>query len=444
MVLTHLQRFKINIKYLCIVQVICFSLLATLLCNVGKAVAQEEGEKGRWQILPSVSLYEQYTDNVDLNDLEKVSAFITEFSPGIMFELPSPRRQLRINTNLKLDNRFRSDGNMETLYWYNFWGYLGHQYSPRTTYELNLGYDIYYSEMDISAPFIDVFGALTRSNVFYIQPGLSYDITKTTNAKFGGRYGFSTYESEDGVDGTNMEFSLYLTQKVGSRIVVAGGYIYRDVSYSNETGYQETEIPMNLRLDLTYIQLNLKATYITRDYQSRAGDLAEPLGSQSLFFYGIGFQLGGQVLKLRSTTVELNYETKIYDDLYGFPYENQELRLSVYHAFKKYDFYSDIKYGLNTYIASEDKITYVGAAVGLKWYVSDRAHMGFNLDYTTYDYQFEEAHTYDLITGSIDYSHRIYDWLSAGLGYGYRASTSDAEEGNYTENSLSLFARATW
>ncbi len=445
---TQLQCFKINRLCLRIALVICVVIsgsLAILISRVTEAMAQETGETaGRWQITPSVSLYEQFTDNVDLNYEKPVSALITEFSPGVMFELPSPRRQLRINTNLKLDNRNRSDGNVETLYWYNFWGYLGRQYSPRTTYELNLGYDIYYTEVDVSSPFVNVFGSLTRSDVFYIQPGLSYDVTKTTNVKLGVRYGFSTYADEGGVGGEDMEGSLYITQKVGSRIILASGYIYRDISYDNETGYTEGEVPINVRLDLTYLQLNLRATYVTRDYQSRAGDPDNPLGSQNFLFYGVGFDLGGQLLKLRSTTVEVNYETKLYDDLYGFPYENQELRLSIYHAFKKFDIFSDLRYGLNDYVGSSDKMTYWGAAAGLKYYISDKAYLGFNVDFTSYDYQLDETNGYDLLTGSIEYNHRIYDWLSGGLGYGHREGKSDVEEGNYAENSLSLFARATW
>ena len=325
MILIYRDYLKVKRKYLRSVFIICvgvFSLLMTLFAYETAAQAQEVGGgESRWQITPSLSFYEQYTDNVDLTAEDQVSAFITEFSPGLLFELPASRRQIRINTNLKLDYRQRSDDNTETLYWYNLWGYWGRQHSPRTSYEVSMGYDIYYTEKDISAPFVDVFGALTRSDVFYIQPGLSYDITKNTNAKVGLRYGFSTYEDPSGVDGEDLEGSLFMTQRIGSRIKLGLGYSYRDISYENETGYTDSEVPFEIRLDLTYLQLNLSGAYVMRDYQEMAGPEDEPFGSDTFFTYGIGFELGGQVLKLRSTIVELNYETRVYDDMQGVPYQ---------------------------------------------------------------------------------------------------------------------------
>lgn len=428
-----------------------FSLLMSSLAFGTEIRAQETGgDYSHWEITPSVSLYQQYSDNVDLTPEGDVSAFITEFSPGLMFRLPSSRNQIRINTNLKLDYRQRSDGSEEALSWYNVWGYYGRQHSPRTSYEVSTGYDIYYTDPDLSSPFINVFDALSRSDVFYIQPGLSHNINKTTTAKLGLRYSLSTYESSEGVDGEDIEGSLFLSRKIGSRILLGTGYIYRDVSYENETGFVEQEIPINIDLDLTYIKLKLNMAYVTRDYEDMAGSAQNPLGSQSFFFYGVGFELGGQVLKLRSTVVELNFNSRAYDDLGGFPYINQEIRLALYHAFKKFDFYSDLKYGVNDYVDTADEIIYWGAAAGLKWYITDKVSMNFSADYTVFGYEFDEITTteitsdYDLITTSIDLSYSMYDWLFVGLGYGHRESGSSQEEGNYSENSYSIFAKATW
>jgi hypothetical protein len=419
-------------------------LLGMSLCDVEVWAQEIGGGESRWQVTPSVSLYQQYTDNIDLTNENQVGAYITEFSPGILFQLPSARRTLRIDTSLKLDYRNRDDGNVETLYWYDFGTYLGHQYSPRTAYELDIGYDIYYTEVDISAPFVDVFDALTRSDVFYIKPSLRYNITKTTVAKLGFKYGYSTYEDPAAIDGQDMEGALHVTQKLGSRIEIGTGFVHSVIEYENDTGYTEQQIPVDLFLDLTYIQLNLRTAYIKRSYESAAGPGGDPFSDESFFLYGIGFQLGGQLLRLRSTTVELSYDTNFHDDLYGSPYENQEIRLSVYHAFKKFDFYTDLKYGMNEYTQSDDKIKYWGVASGLKWYISNKVYMGFTADYTAYDYDFDEANNYNVSSGSVDYNYSIYDWLFVGMGYGHRQSSSDVDEGNYAENFYSVFAKATW
>jgi len=132
----------------------------------------------RWQYQPSLSFYEQYSDNVDLLEDNKVTAFITEISPGVTMLLPSPRRQVKADMNLKFDYRKRSDGKTESLYWYSLWGYVGQQYSPRTTYEVSASYDITYAEKDLKQPFTGVFSSLTRADTFSIEPGLGYNLTK--------------------------------------------------------------------------------------------------------------------------------------------------------------------------------------------------------------------------------------------------------------------------
>ncbi len=446
------MKFKKLLSYnknyspgLLILYLLFLSLLISLFSGGNKLCAQEVKKEGHWYFMPSLSLYEQYTDNIDLNYQDEVGAFITEFSPGLLIQYPSPRKSIRLITKLKLDHRARDDGEKETLYWYNLWGYWGHQYSPRTTYELNAGYDIYYTEKDLSSPFVNVFDALTRSTVFNIKPSLSYDITKTTNAKLGLQYALTEYELSDALDREDMGATLFTTQSVGSRIKLGLGYSYYSTLYDNGTGYTENQIPIDVFLDLTYIQLKISTAYIDRTYEKNmTSPTGEVLKDQKLMLYGISFDLGGQLFKLRSTSVELYFKNSFYDDLYGFPYENQETRLGVYHALKKYDFYTDLKYGINKYFQSNNKITYWGGSTGLKWYASDRLYANGAIDYTDYQYDFEEEAAYDVITANIDCGYRVYDWLNIGAGYGLRRSTSDVPEGDYIENSFALFAVATW
>jgi hypothetical protein len=444
--LLGIKIFRPKCRHLSSIPVIVvFSLVIGLFGGDTELLAQEISTGGHWQFTPSISLYQQYSDNIDLSFDEPVGAMITEISPGFLFKLPSPRKEIRITTNLKMDYRSRDDGIVESLYWYEFSGYLGHQYSPRTAYELDMGYDIYYTEVDLGSPFVNVFGALTRSDVFYIKPGLRYNVTKTTIARVGLKYGFSTYADPSGVDGENIEGELYVTQRLGSRISVGTGMVYRSISYANATGYTESEIPVEVSMDLTYTLLKIKTAFVSRSYEESAGPGEAPFVDETFFLYGLGFELGGQLLKLRSTTLELNFENNYHDDMYGNPYENQEIRLSAYHAFKKFDFYTDLKFGSNAYTQTKDTISYYGTALGLKWFISNKSSMNFTADYNSYSYDVSGvSSSHDIISTSLDYSYNLYDWLSLGVAGGHRQSSSDLEEGNYTENLYSFFAKAVW
>jgi len=417
--------------------------LVILLAKIGLVIGllasvAEAQEERRWQVLPAIVFYEQYTDNVDLTYTDQVSAFKTELAPSLSFVYPTPRRQYKLDVNLKLDHRLRSDNIDETLYWYGFWGYVGHQYSPRTSYELSTSYDVTYTETGLKSPFVNVFSALTRADIFAIRPGISYNLTKSTNIKGGLSYTMARYEEEDALDGDEIGGSIYLSQRVGSRITVGTGYSYTDKTYSNKTGYEEQEIPINLSMDLTYVKLDLRTTYAIRSFEERVGQ-----ADQKKFLWGIGFELGGQLLRLKATTVEIDYDNNFYDDIYGYTYINQELRVALFHAFKKFDFYADVRYGKDDYVDKEDTTQYYGGNSSLRWYLSDKVFANFSLNYTSYTYD-PEGYDFDIIKGTVDINYQVYDWLFVGLGYGHRNSSGNTEEGNYTENTYSVFARAQW
>ncbi len=411
-------------------------------------VVKEAEAQSKWQ--PSFSFYEQYTDNIDLTAEETVGAWKTVVNPAVTYLLPSLRRTVRVDMNLKLDYRLRDDGYEDTLYWLGVWVYLGRQYSPRTSYEISSSYDITYTSEDVNTPYVDVVDDLTRADVFALRPSISHKLGKNTDLKFGLSYEMVTYNDPNNPSADEIGGSVYLEQKIGPRITIGTGLSYAVRTVDNDTGFTEYEIPLGIKLDLTHIQLKLGGSYLYRDYDSGFSQINEEgnedqYSSEGNFLFGFSLELGGQILRLRATMLELKFINSFHDDLFGRPYQNQELKLALYHAYKKFDFYTDLRYGINTYVQSDDKHTYWGPNVSLKWRLTEKQSIDFTLAYT--DYEFErssDTSAHQVINGVIDYNHNIYYWLYTGLSYGHRESSSNEDVGNYSENLYGWFLRANW
>lgn len=401
-------------------------------------------QKGnKWQISPSLSFYEHYSDNIELDcDScgDAVSGFKTQIIPGVIFLLPSKRRQIRIDYNMRMDYRTRSDDQNKALYWLDLNTYLGHELSPRTSYEMVLAYDITYTNPELGSPFADAFSALTRANVLEFAPGIRYRLGKKTLTKGGLSYIDVTYAAEDAVDSTEYSGSGYIERKFGDRLAIGIGAIYTDKTFSNETGYTEMEIPIEIDLNLTYFKLSITPTYYTRTAE---GD-AEGIGEGSHILWGLGFDLGGKLFKLRKTTFNVAITSDIHDDMFGNAYIVQEIKIKAFHVLKKADVYNEIKYGQNSYIDTDNSASFYGLAVSAKWYITKKKTLEGKLDYTDYSYEGLVTGTYTIITAELNYGHNLRDWLFLGVGIGRRQSSSDVDEGNYAENYFGFFARANW
>jgi hypothetical protein len=400
-------------------------------------------KKKRWQIRPSLSFYEHYSDKIELNcDTcgDPVSGFKTQIIPGVTFLLPSKRRQIRIDYNMRMDYRTRSDNTNKALYWLDLDTYLGHELSPRTSYEMVFGYDITYTNPELGSPFADAFSAMSRANVLEFAPGIRYRLGKKTLTKGSLSYIDVSYASEDGVDSTEMSGAGYIERKFGTRVSINIGAVYTDKTFSNETGYTEMELPIGISLNLTYFKLAISTSYYTRTPE---GD-GEGLGEGSQILWGLGFDLGGKLFKLRKTTFKVDISSNIHDDMYGIAYIAQQIKIKAFHVLKKADVYNEIKYGQNSYIDVDDTVSYYGVALSAKWYMTKKKTLEGKLDYTDYTYEGTLTGSYTIITAELDYGHKLRDWLYIGVGIGRRQSSADTDDGSYAENYFGFFAKADW
>ncbi len=431
-----------------------------VLCWSSTSWAQK---KKKWQIKPSLALYEQYSTNLELTcdneELcgEAVSGSQTQVIPTLSFLLPSKRRQIRIDYSMRMDYRTRSDNTTKSLYWIDLNTYLGHEISPRTSYEMTFNYDLTYTNPELGAPFVDAFDALTRADVMEVTPlSVRYRLGKKTLTKISASYTSVDYAEDfdpddpdvlGGIDSSEIAGAWYIERKFGTRVALNIGALGSKKEFANDTGYTEVEIPFGIDLNLTYFKLSFTPSYYARiadgDGDTGLGDENDSLTNGKLI-WGLGFDLGGKLFKLRKTTFKVDIGQDINDDMYGHAYVATVIKLKAFHVLKKADFYNEIKWGNNEYLVLDDTINYYGVVLSTRWFITKKKTLEGNIDYTIYNYDATKTGTYNILIAELDYGYKMRDWLFLGIGIGRKQSSSDIDGGNYAEHYLAFFAKAEW
>ena len=387
---------------------------------------------------PSLSVYTQYSDNVDLAHDNEVGAMRYQITPGLSFIRPSPRRQMKFDLNLKADYRDKDNGDEDSLFWFDTYGYLGREVSPRTAYELTASFNAGYTESNIKAPFQNVFSSVDRSTSFTIGPAMRYNITRTTTSKWGYNYTRSSYSGDGTADAQEHVLSMELNQQVGSRIMLDLGGLYNTKQFSDSTrNYKDLMIPFGVSFDLTYLKVRVGGLYLKRYFKDNRTKTERRLGSQ------LGVELGGNLLRLKATSVDINFSTNYYNDIYGQAYTNEEIQLEAFHAFRKFDAHFYYRIGRNKYMQRPDRIDYSSYGMLWKWRVNNAFNLEIREDYDIYEYT-PSGSNYDISRTSLESTHYLTDVLLVGVGYRYTTSDSNVTAGNYKENLYSIFARAVW
>lgn len=204
-----------------------FALLGMLFLGVSPARGAE------WQVSKSVSLTETYSDNIDLDDSNKKSAFITSITPSLTLQ----GKGGRVNVNLagSLGMNIRSEG--------------GGSISPNIRGDANaelVRHKVFVEgDVSISKAFIDPFGAIgvddlnetgntTTATQFSISPYYKDRIKDVGD--FEARYRYSTtLFSGDGEDSGDHTLSVALDS--GSTLTRFNWGVkatYRQTAYDSE------------------------------------------------------------------------------------------------------------------------------------------------------------------------------------------------------------------
>ncbi len=148
------------------------TIICHLLFLISIFLYQKDLWARNWQLDPSLTIQETYSDNVRLAPSgQEKSAFVTEISPGISFSRRTARNQ--IDLNYRMQNYFNAGGSD---------GYdLFHQFQFDSTTELLK-----------KSLFLDLSSSISQQNVSNIRSA-NDNITGSENRTNVTRYGFSPY-----------------------------------------------------------------------------------------------------------------------------------------------------------------------------------------------------------------------------------------------------------
>jgi hypothetical protein len=124
-----------------------------------------------WQLEPSLTIREIYSDNVRLDSENEIGAFVTEVSPGLTFTRETARN--RLNLNYRLENLYNAGGDEK----YD----LNHQlqFNSKTEFFRN-------------SLFLDLNSSINQQNISNIRAS-NDNITGSENRTTVTTYGFSPY-----------------------------------------------------------------------------------------------------------------------------------------------------------------------------------------------------------------------------------------------------------
>jgi uncharacterized protein (PEP-CTERM system associated) len=239
----------------------CFSLLPMAL------------HAGEWDITPSISLAQIYTDNVDLEPDNERDAYITEVSPGI--SLSGGGGRFTANIDYRMQNFFSSEN--------NFSPNTNHQLNASTTTEL--ARDLFFLDADSSAgqTLLDAGGTRSRDNftdnrnrttvwTYSVSPYLTPHFGEFADAILRYRTGGVIYSKGEASDSRIHNVSAGINSgRHFSTLTWGADYNYtkqnRDSSSASDVTYEEVSGNAQYRLT-RYLRLDGNAGYTNDDFDS--------------------------------------------------------------------------------------------------------------------------------------------------------------------------------
>jgi hypothetical protein len=184
-----------------------------------------------FSVTPSISIREEYNDNIFLTSSDEESDFITTINPAINFAYRT--RIITLSLDYGLDFKFyahNSDQNETSLS-------ETQRLNLDTT--LSLYKDIFFVKIsDVyqrvpiderrQVAFDNVFVNLTDTNTFIINPYIEYPLAKTVRANTGYRYTNIWYRDDEGNDSENHSVYLDVAKEFTPNLNATVSYDYSD------------------------------------------------------------------------------------------------------------------------------------------------------------------------------------------------------------------------
>jgi hypothetical protein len=435
--------------------VLVIGILASLLGLVSSSWAD-------FQLTPSISLREEYNDNILLTPTGKEDDFITTINPAISLGYNSNLLTVTLDYGLEIKlYAHHSDQNLTSLQ---------NTQRARLGTTVSLYKDILFLKVldayervpaDVRQPtgIGNSLVNMTDSNLLVVNPYIEYPIAGTLKARLSYEYDNQWYKENSLSGYQSHTFEVGLTKELSRQITVGAVYDYIITDYKVVQDYKKQNAKATIQYQVTpQLSLNGSAGETWLDFKDR-GSTSNPIwnvnarydvtGSLSLTasyledYYNpsIGVLLPASYLPPVSSGgvvfPGMPYPADYYSAAYG-PYKKNEASAGVSYS-GNIPVSAQFTYGKDTYseVAREDK--WKGVTISINKPVTPKLTCALAGSYSYYTFLpgNEKANRY-AANVQLAYTIRI---TTLYLGYIYNSNSSNYNSNDYSNNIVYIQAR---
>ncbi len=370
-------------------------------------------------LTPSISLREEYNDNIFLTAYDEEGDFLTSISPAIDLTYVTRRLDLSLDYRLNFDfyahNSDRDD--IRQL------GRLESTLSPyRGIFFIRVSDVFARVPIDVRRPVAldNILTNTTDSNRFIVNPYLEYPLSGTFLARVDYTYENIWYEEEEGDDAENNSATLSFIKELSSKMTASLTYSYLSYRPDRTEEYDRQDAGLGIDYKLSpKLSLNAGAGQTWFEYKTGTEidstvwninvdySLTESLAISAGYSEGFSDSVNVGAYKRKSTTGAVSYTGK------------NTIALSAFRNIDKY-------------ITTDREDRSRGVTLSSSIPVTSRITGTLTGRYIYYEF-FPEEEKVDRYGFGLSFNYRLR-MLTATLGYTHNLSDSDIEANDYRNN----------
>lgn len=386
-------------------------------------------------ISPSISLREEYNDNIFLTRTDREYDLITEIMPAL--SLTYSISHLDLNLDYGLNFKFYSRhselnetgiSETQTLKFQN-------QIRPLKSFFIDIS-DVYQRvPIDIRRPVAleNIFVNMTDSNTFTISPYIEYPLTSTLSTRLGYSYSNVWYKDEEGNDSDSHSAFLSFNKQFSSRINATLKYDYLAYRPEKTDDYDRHQGSVGVTYQVTpNFQINGEIGEAKFDYKTAK--------DTTTTFWNIGTDYVFRITE--GTSLGVNYGSSFHDSVTSGAYKSQRLDLR-FKTGQRLKISVNPYYSIDKYIETNRKDKVTGIAVDISRALTGRINASLNglCERQRFLPGDEEVHRYNF-GSSLDY--QLSPRIITSLGYTHNNTNSNIDTNDFHNNAVWLQARITF
>lgn len=395
------------------------------LLSVSSAIAQ-------FEIHPRLSLTEEYTDNLFLNNSNEQEDWITTIAPGIALTYSARSVELTVDYSLSYksyqENSSSNSDEFDDIQRANATALF---FNGRP-FTLSLSETISRETLDESDNSAEYNELVNKSTVykFVAAPEYRLELTPSFSLVFGYTYGRTDYVEAAGNDSEEHGGTFSLVKELSSNTTVSIDYSYKAHQSDTDADFDQQDYTLNLKHQVgPRLNVTAGAGFSTVEYDD-GGD-----SEDTNWLLGVDYKLS-EALALNAN-INQSFSTSATDGLT----KSRSAVLGIAYAKSQLMASAELYYDQSDYVLTSREDQSFGSRFDITIPLTKAFSTSFDAEYEKVSFDSvsapdEDADRYSLGC-SLGYNYRRFD---ASLGYKYRLNESDISDNDYTNNVVTLSA----